>query len=98
MYRMDPGSGWLVGGWFGWLVGMALVALVVGLLVLAIAWPIYHLTRRTFAPGHRDEGAGPAPQPGRPAVDPALDELRLRFARGEIDEAEFEARRRALRA
>jgi putative membrane protein len=97
MYRMDPDR-FFVGGWLGSLVGIALVALFVGLLVLAVAWPIYHLTRRTFAPGHRDEGAGPAAQPGRPAVDPALDELRLRFARGEIDEAEFEARRRALGA
>jgi putative membrane protein len=40
--------------------------------------------------------APPPFTPPAPPADPALQILRERFARGEIDQAEFEERRRAL--
>ncbi|HEU4671673.1 MAG TPA: SHOCT domain-containing protein [Candidatus Limnocylindrales bacterium] len=64
------------------LVGMLFTMLVPVLLVLAIAWPLWHLARGTFRPH--------APS------DPALDELRVRYARGEIGREEFEERLRVL--
>ncbi len=64
------------------LVGMLLTMLVPVLLVLAIAWPLWHLARGTFRP--------------RAPSDPALDELRVRYARGEISREEFEERMRVL--
>lgn len=38
-------------------------------------------------------GRGAAPAPGRPQVDRAQEELRLRYARGEIDREEYLQRR-----
>jgi putative membrane protein len=63
-------------------VGWMLALLVPVLLLLAIAWPLWHLARGTFRP--------------HPPIDPALEELRVRYARGEIDQAEYEERRRVL--
>jgi uncharacterized membrane protein len=64
------------------LVGVLFTLVLPVLLVLAIAWPLWHLARGTFRP--------------HPPADPALDELRVRYARGEISREEFEERMRVL--
>ena len=65
----------------GWLGGLVMVLLFVGLTVGAV-WVALRLFGRT----------GPERSSGR-----ALDILDERFARGEIDRAEHEERRRALK-
>jgi putative membrane protein len=71
------------GPWGGILGLLIVILLVVGVVSLFMI-----LTRpsRTSLP----------PAPPTPPMDPALQVLRERFARGEIDQAEFEERKRAL--
>lgn len=82
-----PGHGPWSGPWHGWMFGpigmLMLVALVVVVVVLVI-----RLTRQR---GNNGEG-----YPGRPRRQTPLDILKERFARGEIDQAEFEEKRRYL--
>ena len=81
-----PGMMWS-GGWggmgFGPLIMIVVVVAIVVLVVLAIRW--------LSGTGRDERGAYMAPQ-----VKTALDILKDRFARGEIDIDEFETRRRAL--
>ena len=83
----DHPHGW-DGGWgymlFGPLMMIVAVALVVVLAVLAVRW--------LGGPG-TSQGAAPTASP--PSRSP-LDILKERFARGEIDKAEFEERQRVL--
>ena len=71
-------------GWGGWLVMVVLMAVFWG----AIAWVVVTLIRHN--------GSGSLPPPAAVGNDPMriLDE---RFARGEIDEAEYQRRREVLR-
>jgi len=62
--------------WLGLLFWFAFVAL--------IATAVWLFVRSTHT--------APVMAPGGPPVDPAMDILRARFARGEIDTAEFTAR------
>jgi len=88
-----PGYGWDGYGhmWNGWMFpGMGMLAAVVCLLALigvgaVIVWAARGLSH------HRDHRVG-ADQRGRWA----LDILAERFARGEIEQEEFEAKRRLL--
>ncbi len=77
--------GWMW-GWGGMIVGplmmIAFVVVVVAVVVLLVRWI------------GGDRGAGPASS-GQDGGS-ALDILRERFARGEIDKDEFEERRRVL--
>jgi putative membrane protein len=66
------------------------VAITIGIIVL-IALGIRWLIRNTSTDR-------PGQAPDRPVEDPALATLRERFARGEIDAEEYEARRRTLGA
>jgi len=77
----DGGIGW--GGWF---------AMVVMMVVFwgAIAWVIVTLIRQN---GSRSATAAPSV----PATSDAMQILDGRFARGEIDEAEYQRRRDVLR-
>lgn len=74
---------WNGGAWMfmGPLMMIVFIAIVVAVIVLIVRW--------LGGPGH---GAAPHPPPGRTA----LDILKDRFARGEIDKEEFEERRRVL--
>ena len=84
-------------GW-GWngdgagLIGMAIMmifwlAIVVGI-VLLVVW----LVRQSGQTGHTGgTGAGPGGSPETP-----LDILKARYARGEIDKAEFEEKKKDL--
>ena len=73
------------GGWWGMLLGplmmIVFIAAVVVVAVLIVRWL-----------GGTSDGAAPHPPPG----GTALDILKERFARGEIDKDEFEERRRTL--
>ncbi len=90
------GYGWNLGGWgvVAAIVGMvAWIAIVVGLIaliVLGIRW----LTSQ----GRDGSAGGPgrwSPPPG-PRPDDPLEILRQRYARGEIDDEEYERRRKVL--
>ena len=79
----DGGWAWMM--FFGPLMMILFVAAVVVLVAFALRW----LT------GHGQQGAGHAAASSPPGRTP-LDILKERFARGEIDKAEFEERRRVL--
>ena len=94
------------GGGLWWLMSVALIVLFWGLVIAAIVLGIRWLIRADRR-GRSDEGpptawhAGPggAPGQGGPGAGPdALEILRQRYARGEIDDAEYERRRAVLQA
>lgn len=81
-----PGGGWhhdMPWGWHGWWMGpiMWLIMLALAILAIVALWRVV------------SGGSGPRESVGS---DRSLEILRERFARGEIDEEEFKARRRAL--
>ena len=85
------------GDWYpfagGWLIGL----LVFAAFIVLVAWGIAWILRRD-APSY---GAPPhpvLPPAVPPRSDPALQILRERFARGEINEAEYVAASRLLGA
>ena len=69
--------------WFGMILGPLMMIAALAIIVLLV---IYLL--RALAPGPAN------PAPGKSAIDI----LQERFARGEIDQAEYEARKRTLSA
>lgn len=84
-----PNCGPFMGGhWYGWFFG-PLVMLAFLAAAVAVVVPIV----RALSGGH---SAPLAPLPG--SSNTALDILKERFARGEIDKDEFEERRRVLGA
>ena len=74
-------------GWGGWLVMVVMMVVFWG----AVAWVIVTLIRHGSSPGQL-----PA-QPGGTTGPDALQILDERFARGEIDEEEYQRRRKVLR-
>ena len=78
-WHMSPGmmGGWGM-GWFGMIFMMVIWGLVIAALVILIRW----LFRATQLTGSR-------PQEG----DNALEVLKVRYAKGEIDKAEFEEKK-----
>ena len=80
--------GFAFGGDLGiaWIVGWPIVLLFWGLVVAAFVLGIRWLIRADR------RGSHPAP-----AIPDALEILRQRYARGEIDEAEYERRRTVLK-
>jgi putative membrane protein len=81
----DGGWAWMM--FFGPLMMILFVATVVVLVAFALRWLTGHGMHGPHGTGHTL-----APAPGRTP----LDILKERFARGEIDKAEFEERRRVL--
>jgi putative membrane protein len=86
-YGYGPGMMWEGGGWFqmlaGFLMMLVFLAVIVVLVVLGVRW-LGGSEHSPFRPG---PGAGQRT---------ALDILKERLARGEIDVAEYEERKRAL--
>ena len=81
-WGMGPGMmGWGNTGWFGPIFMIIFWVLLIVLIVLVI--------RRLLSPGHDSHQA-----PGR--EETALDILKKRYARGEIDKEEFEAKKKDL--
>jgi putative membrane protein len=80
MDRGDMNGG---GHWWGWLIALGVLAVIVGLVV----WVVTRITATNRA----------ATSPTEPARRSADDILADRFARGEIDEDEYRRRRDALR-
>jgi putative membrane protein len=70
-------------GWLWFIVAVAIIAAAVALILWVVLRP--RGTRETRAPG-----------PPPPARDPAMEILRERLARGEINAAEFEEAKRIL--
>jgi putative membrane protein len=66
--------------WFA--LSIAFTVLIIVLIAVGIRWLLQH--------------SGSGPHAGPPREDNALAVLRERFARGEIDAEEYEARRRTL--
>jgi len=85
---MRYGDGGAGVGWGGWLVMVVMMVVFWG----AIAWVIVTLIRHTSSPGQ--QSAQPPTGTTGPAPLQILDE---RFARGEIDEEEYQRRRKVLR-
>lgn len=76
--------GWWDGSsahWYGMIFGPIMMIVFIVLTVLIIAWVL-----RAFGSGWRSSSQGNTP----------LDTLKHRFARGEIDRAEFEERKKLL--
>jgi putative membrane protein len=82
-YPYGPRMMWWGGGWDGMFFGPLFMLLV----LIAVVVAVVLLMRR---PGGSWQGT--TPPPGRTP----LDILKERFARGEIDKAEYEERRRVL--
>ena len=73
---------WMMGG-FGWMWFMP----VLGIAVIAIVvWAVVTSARRSDGSGGSDS----------PRLDSALDVLKKRYARGEIDKQEFEEKKKDL--
>jgi putative membrane protein len=83
-WHMMPGMGrWSMGmGWLGMLLGIAFWILV----FLALVYLVKYLMQTT----------GQAGRPPAAEVKTPLDILKERYARGEIDKEEFEAKKRDL--
>jgi putative membrane protein len=85
-YGYGPHMMWWGGGWYGMIFGplfmILMLALVIAVVVLLVRW--------LGGPWHA------APSRQLPPERTPLDILKERFARGDIDKAEFEERRRVL--
>ncbi len=82
--------GW--GGWLGIILMVVFWVLVITLIVLGIRWLIRSDRNSRLSGG---PGVGPG-WGGGPSPDDPLEILRQRYARGEIDDEEFERRRKTL--
>jgi uncharacterized membrane protein len=93
-YGMGLGGGW-DGGWSGLLSGIGMMLLVAGIVILVVWIVIRALEppQATTLPA----AVGPTAPPPVARVQPdALELLRVRFAKGEITEAEFATAKRVL--
>ena len=73
---------WGPGGAFGLIIMLLFVALLIGLIVLAARW--FAGVGDPYYPPRKPDGPGP------------VDILKLRFAQGEIDRADYEERLKML--
>jgi putative membrane protein len=87
---LQPFDRFMHDGWWWW-PGMLLPFLLFLVLIGVGIWAVVRLTSR---PAPSVPAAAPVAPPRGP--DPALEEVRLRYARGEIDRDEFVQRSRDL--
>lgn len=80
------------GWWWGFFSNIVPALFLVVLVGLAV-WAITRLTARGPVPGSASTAVAPMPR-----RDAALDEVRIRYARGEIDREEYLQRSRDLGA
>jgi putative membrane protein len=71
------------------LFGVLFLILVAALVVLAVLAVVRHWRTGPGSPGSPATGSSPRPGAPGPGADPALAELRLRYARGEITSEEY---------
>ena len=86
-YGYGPHMMWWGGGWYGMIFGPLIMILVLAVVIAAAVL----LVRWVGGPW-----PGTAPSHHAPPDRTPLDILKERFARGEIDQDEFEKRRRVL--
>ncbi len=86
-YGYGPGMMWEGGGWFHMLFGFLMMLLFLGVIVLLVVLGVRWLGGAEHSPFRHPPAAGPRS---------ALDILKERLAKGEIEVAEFEERKRAL--
>ena len=86
-YDYGPHMMWWGGGWYGMIFGPLIMILVLAVVIAAAVL----LVRGVGGPW-----PGTAPSHHAPPDRTPLDILKERFARGEIDQDEFEKRRRVL--
>ena len=91
------GYGHMWGGGWGWHPGIVLVPFILLLAVIGFVALILWLVRwAAHGPHHHWYGHGGCLHCGHSRERSALDILEGRFARGEIDKAEFEEKRKLL--
>lgn len=82
-HRFDHHGGW---EWMHALFGLLLVAAIVAVIVFLL---LRVFERNQVKPAATGAPMYPPPRPPTPFVDPALAELRLRYARGEVSRDDF---------
>lgn len=85
-YGYGPHMMWWGGGWYAMILGPLFMILVLAVLIAAVAFVVRWVGGPWQAP----------PSHHAPPSRTAIDILKERFARGEIDKDEFEQRRRVL--
>lgn len=68
--------------WGGWFMGPIMMVLIIGIIVFAVAYLVRH-----FSGGNTTQA---------PSLDRAMEILNERYAKGEIDKAEYQERKAAL--
>jgi putative membrane protein len=96
---MNGGEGTGYGAAGGILMMVFWVAIIVGV-VLLIVWLTRQVSGGTYTGGHGHEHYGPPRQDTgyTGSGETALDILKARYARGEIDKAEYEEKKKDLTA
>jgi putative membrane protein len=86
-YGYGPGMMWEDGGWFHMLFGFLMMILFLAIIVALVVFGVRWLGSAEHSPFRHPPAAGHRT---------ALDILKERLARGDIDVAEYEERKRAL--